>query len=327
MVDPFVLFIQLIVSLIVGVIICLVLNLDKNNYLMCAFVLLTVYVIVSFVILTEKRLTTSFKLSNNKTNNKSYNKSNNKSNNKNNKVNESLDNVNNLLNVVTENGKDYVVPDLDVSDGTFKDSTQDWHGRDVPIMGPLDGLDSKEMNTRLQFLKQKTAYPYRPITYAEFQTSSDKRIEKDETSLLNKEVVAKNNKQEMKRWYPDSTYLQMNARDCTNYEGGHPFSCVQEHPGLLSKNEKMKEEFLSSIPLSLVNKLPHPTIFKNAPGVVNSGDVDAGEVVDKSDDLCHNCTVGFCSKGVCGSRLLDEGNNDIIDVANYVSSYLKDGIY
>jgi hypothetical protein len=315
MIDPFVLFIQLVVSLILGIIICLILNLNKKKYLLCSFVLLTIYVIVSFGILTEKRLTTSFKLSNNKTDNAD------------NKVKEGLDNVNNLLNVVVENGKEYTVPELDVEEGTFKDSTLDWHGRDVPIMGPLDGLDSKEMNTRLQFLKQKTAYPYRSITYAEFQTSSDKRIEKDETSLLNKNVVAKNNKQEMNRWYPDSTYLQMNARDCTNYEANHPFSCVQGHTGLLSKEEKVKEEFLSSIPLSLENKLPHPTIFKNAPGVVNDGDVNAGDVVDKSGELCHNCTVGYCSKGICGSRLLDEGNNDIIDVANYVSSYLQDGVF
>lgn len=326
MTDPFVLFIQLVVSLILGIVLCLVLNLDKKDYLLWSFVLLTVYVVITFGILTEKRLTTSFKISNNKANNNNTN--NNKANNNNdNKMKGMLNNVNNSLNVNAENNKEYVIPDLDVSEGTFKDSTQDWHGRDVPIMGPLDGLDSKEMNNRLQFLKQKTAYPYRPMTYSEFQTSSDKRIEKDNTSLLNKEVVAKNNKQEMNRWYPDSTYLQMNARDCTNYEGGHPFSCVQEHPGLLSKEDKVKEEFLSSIPLSLENKLPHPTIFKNAPGVVNSGDVNAGEGVDKSGDLCHNCTVGYCSKGVCGSRLLDEGNNDIIDVANYVSSYLKDGIY
>ena len=137
MIDPFVLFIQLVVSLIIGIIICLILNLNKKKYLLCSFVLLTVYVIVSFGILTEKRLTISFKLSNNKTNN-------NKTNNNDNKVKEGLDNVNNLLNVVVENDKEYTVPDLDVSEGTFKDSTLDWYGRDVPIMGPLDGLDSKK---------------------------------------------------------------------------------------------------------------------------------------------------------------------------------------
>ena len=67
MTDPFVLFIQLIASLILGVMVCLVLNLNKKDYLLCAFILSSVYVIVSFGILTEKRLTTSFKLSNNKT--------------------------------------------------------------------------------------------------------------------------------------------------------------------------------------------------------------------------------------------------------------------
>lgn len=307
MVDPFVLFIQVIVSLVLGVLVCLVLNLDKQDYLLNAFVLLSVYVVVSFLILTPERLLTSFKKGKNNTS-----KNNNIMSQKVEKFSDSLD---------------YSIPNLDVEEGTFKDSTQDWYGRPVPIMGPLDGLDSKEMGTRLQFLKQKTAYPYRPLSYAEFQTSSDKRIEKDATSLLNKGVVAKNNKQEMNRWYPDSTYLQMNARDCTNYEPGHKFSCLQGHPGLLEKEDREKEEFLSSIPLSLEDKLPHPTLFKNAPGVVNDGDINAGDVVDKSDDLCHNCTVGYCSKGVCGSRLLDEGNGDIIDVANYVSSYLQDGVF
>lgn len=307
MVDPFVLFIQVIVSLVLGVLVCLVLNLDKQDYLLNAFVLLSVYVVVSFLILTPERLLTSFKKGN-------------RQNSKN----------NNIMSQKVEKFSDsleYSIPNLDVEEGTFKDSTQDWYGRPVPIMGPLDGLDSKEMGTRLQFLKQKTAYPYRPLSYAEFQTSSDKRIEKDATSLLNKKVVAKNNKQEMNRWYPDSTYLQMNARDCTNYEPGHKFSCLQGHPGLLEKEDREKEEFLSSIPLSLEDKLPHPTLFKNAPGVVNSGDINAGDVVDKSGDLCHNCTVGYCSKGICGSRLLDEGNGNIIDVANYVSSYLQDGVF
>lgn len=315
MVDPFVLFIQVIVSLVLGVLVCLVLNLDKQDYLLNAFVLLSVYVVVSVLILTPERLTSSFKLGDNKLNNTKNNNSN------------IYDNFKDSVLSVSHNNKEYVIPDLDVEEGTFKDSTQDWHGRPVPIMGPLDGLDSKEMGTRLQFLKQKTAYPYRPLSYAEFQTSNDKRIEKDTTSLLNKEVVAKNNKQEMNRWYPDSTYLQMNARDCTNYEPGHTFSCLQGHSGLLNKEDREKEEFLSSIPLSLEDKLPHPTLFKNAPGVVNSGDVNAGDVLDKSDDLCHNCTVGYCSKGICGSRLLDEGTDNIIDVANYVSSYLEDGVF
>lgn len=307
MVDPFVLFIQVIVSLVLGVLVCLVLNLDKQDYLLNAFVLLSVYVVVSFLILTPERLLTSFKKGN-------------RQNSKN----------NNIMSQKVEKFSDsleYSIPNLDVEEGTFKDSTQDWYGRPVPIMGPLDGLDSKEMGTRLQFLKQKTAYPYRPLSYAEFQTSSDKRIEKDATSLLNKKVVAKNNKQEINRWYPDSTYLQMNARDCTNYEPGHKFSCLQGHPGLLEKEDREKEEFLSSIPLSLEDKLPHPTLFKNAPGVVNDGNINAGDVVDKSGEICHNCTVGYCSKGVCGSRLLDEGNGNIIDVANYVSSYLQDGVF
>ena len=246
-------------------------------------------------------------------------------NNKDNTV-ENLDNVNNSTNKVVHNNKEYVIPDIDVVENTFKDSTQDWFGREVPIMGPLDGLNVKEMNTRLQYLKQKTAYPYRPMTYADFETSNDKRIETDKTGLLNKNNVAENNKQEMERWYPDTTYLQMNARDCTNYEPNHPFSCIQNHPELLSKKEKLVEGFLSSIPLSLEDKLPHPTIFKNAMGPINSDNINPNDVTNISKNMSRGGTLGYCSKGVCGSKLLEEGNNNIIDVVNYVSSYLEDGV-
>lgn len=304
--NPFYLFIRFIAALVLGIIICKIFNIEISNYLLYSFILVCIFIIISYGILTDKILSTQLNTRIHSSNNKA---SNNKASNNKEHYN---DNVNN-----------YKIPNLDVVEGTFKDSMLDWYGQPVPIMGPLDGLNTDEMASRLQFLKQKTAYPYRPMTYAEFQTSSDKQIETDNTSLINKDgkgldIIKKHNKQEMERWYPDTTYLQINARDCTNYTPDHPYSCIQKHPGLLTTEERNKESFLSSMPAGLNTKLPHPTIFKNAPSTNNK---------DISKNICRGCTIGYCVKGVCGSSLLDEGDNNIISVSNYVSSYLEDGIY
>jgi hypothetical protein len=297
--NPFYLFIRVVVALILGVIICKLFNISISNYLLYSLILVCIFIIVSYGILTDKILSTPLNTSVKNRNNKDRN---------------NKEHYNNNL-----NNYNYKIPNLDVADGTFKDSTLDWYGRPVPIMGPLDGLNTKEMASRLQYLKQKTAYPYRPMTYSDFQTSSDKQIDADNTSLINKDVIKKNNKQEMERWYPDTTYLQMNARDCTNYNPEHPFSCIQKHPGLLTKDERAKEKFLSSMPARLTTKQPHPTIFKNAPTSTNNKDI--------SKNICRGCTIGYCIKGVCGSTLLDDGDNNIISDSNYLSSYLEDGIF
>ena len=151
------------------------------------------------------------------------------------------------------------------------------------------------------------------------------------------------NKKELARWYPDSTLNQINARDCTNYEPGHPLSCVQaltkENLDIKTKsslikddllleteNDKKKEAFCSSgmnkSTQAILEKVPTlPTLFKNAPGYVENNTTR-----DISSDLCRGCTVGQCSKGVCGSRLLETGNENILDVDGYVTSYVEDNM-
>jgi len=245
--------------------------------------------------------------------------------------NNNTNNVNNSNNV---NNPKYNIPRLDVADRTFEKDEVDYYGTKMPIMGPLDGLPWEEIVRRVNYLKVKTQYPYRPMTYTDFKTSMDERLGGDLSGLLKyAKKDTPENRQELARWYPDSTLEQINAKDCTNYEAGHPFSCVQSHPdsngqSLINGEMRKEEEFMSSGISNATHKIlekdtTHPTIFKNAPG---NGPNDMEEPMNITGDLCRNCVVGQCSKGVCGSRLVELGNENILDVEGYVKSYLTDNI-
>jgi hypothetical protein len=229
------------------------------------------------------------------------------------------------------------VPGLDVPNGTFTASEVDYYGTKMPIMGPLDGLPWDEVVRRVNYLKVKSQYPYRPMKYTDFKTSMDQLVGKDLSGLLKyAKIDTPENRQELGRWYPDNTLLQMNARDCTNYTPGHPLSCVQKMPTLaddgdnevlLDNVSQKKEKFMSSDVTRDTQKLlekgiPMPTIFKNAPGTTNMDEL----VKDISGDMCRGCTVGICTKGVCGSRLIEPGNENILDVDGYVKSFLVDNV-
>lgn len=228
-------------------------------------------------------------------------------------------------------------PGLDVPEGTFTKSETDYYGTKMPIMGPLDGLPWDEVIRRVNYLKVKSQYPYRPMKYTDFKTSMDELIGKDMNGLLKyAKLDTDENKKELGRWYPDSTLQQMNARDCTNYSPGHPFSCVQKKPTLeddgnnevlLDNSTQVKETFMSDGVSRGTQKLlekgiPIPTIFKNAPGTTNMDEI----VKDISGDMCRGCKVGVCSKGVCGSRVIEHGNENILDIDGYVKSFLVDNV-
>jgi hypothetical protein len=261
------------------------------------------------------------------------------------------------------------IPQLDVPDNTFNKSEDEYYSQRIPITGPLDGLPWQEVIRRVNYIKTKTQYPYKPMTYTDYKTSMDTLLGKDLSGLLKyANIDTKDNKNELKRWYPDLTLNQFNARDCTNYESGHPYSCVQDNklkhnpndnPNILDNkpnkinyklgkkynnakynntkynqnskdnnlgnyNLKVKEPFQSSNILKnnlyfLDNKLPMPTLFKNAP----DNSLDSKDI---SKNLCRGCKVGYCTKGICGSKFLEEGNNHIIDLSGYVKSYIEDNL-
>lgn len=232
------------------------------------------------------------------------------------------------------NNNNTYAPQLDVPNNTFTKTEEDYYGTKMPIMGPLDGLPWQETVRRVNFLKYKTQYPYKPMTYTDYKTSMDQLLGEDLSGLLKyASIDTKDNKQELSRWYPDSTLNQINARDCTNYVAGHPLSCIQKPTKLNTddilletENDKRKEGFQSSgiyksTQELLEHKMTAPVLFKNAPS-----SVDTNSTRDISNDLCRNCTVGVCSKGVCGSKLVEEGNNNILDVDGYVRSYLEDNM-
>lgn len=231
----------------------------------------------------------------------------------------------------------FKVPGLDLQEGTFTKTEDDYYGTKMPIMGPLDGLSWDEVIRRVNYLKVKSQYPYRPMKYTDFKTSMDELIGKDMSGLLKyAKLNTPENKQELGRWYPDSTLQQINARDCTNYKPGHPLSCIQKYPTLdndgnnevlLDNISHKKEEFMSDgltrgTQKLLEKRIPLPTIFKNAPGTTNMDEL----VKDISNDMCRGCTVGVCSKGICGSRVIEPGNENILDIDGYVKSFLVDNI-
>jgi len=236
------------------------------------------------------------------------------------------DNINNDYNK-------YKIPSINVKDGTFTTDKINYYGTEIPIMGSLDGLQWDEVIKRVNYLKVKTQYPYRNITYTDFKTSMDQRLGKDMSGLLNyKDTNNKANKKETARWYPNNTILQINARDCTNYEAGHPYSCIQIKPilesnELINKKDKIKEKFISNginkTTYKLINDYTSPTLFKNAPN--NNSNVN-NLVKDISNNLCRGCVIGNCSKGICGSKTVEKGNNNILDVEGYIKSYTLDNI-
>jgi hypothetical protein len=225
------------------------------------------------------------------------------------------------------------IPSLDVDKNTFKVNEKNYYGTEIPIMGPLDGLTWDEVIRRINYLKVKVQYPYKPMTYTDFKTSMDQLIGKDMSGLLKyTKINTPENKQELSRWYPDNTLNQINARDCTNYEPGHPYSCIQDlkhqTKNLLPQDLNNKETFISSGVSNstyklLQNNKTMPTIFKNASKITSN---ELEQVINNNDSLCRNCKVGVCSKGICGSKLVEKGNNNILDVEGYVKSYLDDNI-
>lgn len=243
-----------------------------------------------------------------------------------------------LLENYNNNLQEIPIPKLDVPKDTFMTSLDDYHGTKMPIMGPLDGLPWQEVVRRVNYLKAKTQYPYKPMTYTDYKTSMDELLGEDLSGLMkHTDLNTPENKQELRRWYPDSTINQINARDCTNYKPGHPLSCIQPqkkitddlllndstNPNELATKENFQSSDIYKSTQDIVNSNSGiiSTLFKNSPGHV-------GQNIsrDISSDICRGCVVGQCAKGVCGSRIIEQGNENIIDVEGYVKLYLEDNV-
>ncbi len=236
---------------------------------------------------------------------------------------------------------------IHVQPGTFPDSTQSYYGTKIPIMGPLDGLAPTDVVTRMNYLYEKTSYPYRTPKFTDYETTADTNLKTHGSSLLVGSLLdTPATNAEMARWYPNTTRLQVSARDCTNYAAGDPRSCnmdgriyqistssapanaVTQGKLLDSRTEALADGFenMNSVPKSLSTLHEFPILFKNSGANTVEFDAELLHPIGTSGDMCRTCKVGRCTKGTCGSRVFEPGNDNIIDVANYVRDYLADDI-
>jgi hypothetical protein len=215
-----------------------------------------------------------------------------------------------------------------VDDGTFPDSVQKYYDTEIPIMGPLDGLSPTDMNTRLSYLYRKTATPYKPMTYFDFVSDADKALASaGKYQVLNGPTQAGPRDLSeyyiyMERWYPTLSKNQINERDCTNFKSTHPGSCLIKPESLLDNaGKKLVEKFenYTSQPRSLNTLKTFPTLFKNAE--YSSAD-DTEGITDISGHISRGGVIGKCWSDYCGSRVLEPGNDNIVDIEKMFKAYL-----
>ena len=212
-----------------------------------------------------------------------------------------------------------------VDDGTFPDSVQKYYDTEIPIMGPLDGLSPSDMNSRLSYLYRKTATPYKPMTYFDFESDADKLLSRaGKYQVLNGPTRDLGEyRVEMERWYPTLSKNQINERDCTNFAPGTPGSCLIRPESLLDGvDKKLVEQFenYTSQPRSLNTLKTFPTLFKNA--TYRSAD-DTEGITDISNHIARGGKVGVCNRsGYCGSKVLEGGDDNIINVEQMFKEYL-----
>lgn len=299
----------------------------KNTVIVALITIIISIISISIINFTDikNKLDNYFKIKS-ETNTSSNTQKNNNVNNKNNNNNETLTTKGAILdgNVIIGNENDY--------------------------SGPLDGLSPSEMKDRLNYLYQTSCNPMETKSYVEYQTGSDRQLNNLDSleNKLNSLGELQTNEQNLDiikkdtaRWYPSNTLRQTNYRDCTNFPAGHPDSCLQYNnipftsevsktdglgdleenvEGLnftaFGRHEKVVEGFDNQP--RLLNGLNLPNLFKNAPGDVNNRERKI------TNDLCRNCKVGVCFAGVCGSKLIESGNENIIDVEGYVKDLVYD---
>ena len=176
---------------------------------------------------------------------------------------------------------------------------------------PFDGLEPKELLTRLNYIYYATSNPKEPIHYLEYKTHSDKLLDSDNTTLsTNDEKLLKYSN----AYYPQLSKKQIDTRDCLN-EGSEKSSCFQ-NPSLffnikndfniLSKgvsennaNLLIREDFNN-----LSNKgSSDPVLFTNAPNgnLDKVLDKESNEYINLNDNnsLCKNCKLAVCNNDYC----------------------------
>ena len=143
------------------------------------------------------------------------------------------------------NSNNKEIPGLYVEEDVFPDSVKKFHDLSIPVMGPFDETTEEEYQDRLNYLYYATQHPYKNVSYRDYESSSDKRLLNDKSSLIKGDKKEFNI--EMERWYPSMSINQVNYRDCTNHENSN-LSCIQPLQNKsnkildISKNNSNKKE-------------------------------------------------------------------------------------
>lgn len=233
------------------------------------------------------------------------------------------------------------VPQVDMpKPGLPKDKFTKYGTTKYPVMGPLDNLTEKESSERLQYLADVTRTPYRAKSYLKWRTDSDARRTDDGSPLVSpQDKQPEDYAVEYRRWRPDTTNELGNARDCTAYEPGHPFSCIQEWPAgnqpaaqeigpILDHATRCQLETFTNLdeePLKVAvadeYRRVHserPIMWRNAPGKVGRNSTH-----HSWHDMCRNCKVGKCLNGICGSRLIEPEDDNILGASKLIRDYMR----
>jgi hypothetical protein len=187
---------------------------------------------------------------------------------------------------------------------------------------PFDGLEPTELLSRLNYIYYATANPLEPIRYSTYKTHADKLLDKDSnTNSISK--LSTNDPKLLKysrKYYPQLTDNQIDAKDCLNYGSGKE-SCFQ-NPSLFfnikndfniltkgvnenNANLVVREDFCNP-PTSMSmnpNTRYETPLFSNAPDfkLDKPLDQESNETInlDTTYSMCRNCKLAVCTDDYC----------------------------
>jgi hypothetical protein len=202
---------------------------------------------------------------------------------------------------------------------------------------PFDGLDPKELLSRLNYIYYATSNPKEPIHYLEYKTHADKLLESGDSNCNkggNDNYMLTTHDQKLLQYsnayYPQLNKNQIDTSDCLNYGSGKG-SCFQ-NPSLFfnvkndfniltkgvsedNANLIVHEDFknMSSASASVGtnynnnnnNNSPNnsPILFANAPmgNLDKPLDQESNESInlDDSGSQCRNCKLALCKDDYC----------------------------
>ena len=194
---------------------------------------------------------------------------------------------------------------------------------------PFDGLEPKELLSRLNYIYYATAQPAKRINYHDFKTHADTMLDADGTKLSNDDPKLQSY---AAGHYPQLTADQIDARDCLNYGSGpkscfqskqlfynaaHNFNILDKGVNMDNANLVVREDFSMPSNLEAIVSRPLPldiperniaaqVLFVNAPRgnldrpLDQESNESLGKKLDDSIARCHNCKLAVCRDDYCG---------------------------